>query len=104
MIDSRRWPRVSQKTADCRVEGCKDSCVGNDLCAKHGMARHRLTEKGRAQIKRYNKRYKRPDIDKECIHCKKMFVTAREAQELCGGCSKMHSAYYATKKFREKKT
>ncbi len=91
MIDSRRWPRVSQKTASCRVEGCKDICVGNDLCAKHNMARHRLTEKGKAYVKKYNERYKRPDINKVCIHCKKDFVSARVSQELCSECSPKQS-------------
>lgn len=102
MADNRRWPRVRQRGIECSVEGCTGGCVGNDLCAKHNMAKHRLTAKGMAQVKEYNKRYKCPDVNKVCVHCKKGFVTARKSQELCNGCSPTAGAYIATKKYRAK--
>ncbi len=101
-MDSDRPFRPRQKGVECSVEGCTGWCVSNDLCSKHNMRKYRLTEKGRAQVKAYNKRFKRPDIDKVCIRCKKGFVTARKDQELCGECSSVASAYYAQKKYRAK--
>lgn len=102
MVDNRRWPRVRQSGVDCSVVGCTNDCVSNDLCAKHSMRLHRLTEKGKAYVRRYNKQYKRPEIDKTCIRCKKSFVTARKTQELCSECSPEFSVLYALRKFRAK--
>ncbi len=85
MVDTRRWPRVRQRGVDCSVAGCSGDRVSNDFCAKHNMRRHRRTEKGAASVKAYNKRYKRPDIEKVC-KCGEVFVTARANQERCGEC------------------
>ncbi len=92
--------RPRQKGVACSIEGCDNWCVSNDLCSKHNMARHRLTEKGRAYVKKYNERYKQPDIKKACIECGGGFVTAKKSQELCSECSPKVGAYIATKKYR----
>ncbi len=70
---------------------CSDKCR---------TTRWRRTEKGRACVVRSNKRHKRPDIKKVCIHCGKGFVTARLSQKLCSGCSPTAGAYIAQKKYR----
>jgi hypothetical protein len=94
--------RLLQKQKVCSVEGCEGMCISNDLCARHGQARHRATEKGKAYVKEYNKRYKRPDISKVCIHCSESFVTARVNQELCSKCSPVVGLYKSQKRYREK--
>ncbi len=94
--------RPRQKGLDCVVDGCTEWRVSNDLCSKHNMARHRATEKGKAYVKEYNKRYKRPDIKKVCGICGGGFVTARENQELCGECSGSPAGNYkAQERYRK---
>lgn len=83
--DNRRWPRVRQ--LNCKVDGCEGKAVSNDLCSKHNMSNYRKTDKGKAYVKEYNKRFKRPDIDKVCKSCGDGFITARKTQELCSKCS-----------------
>lgn len=70
--EHRRWPRVSQKTASCRVEGCKDICVGNDLCSKHNMA-----------LRRYGSIYGKPKAKKICIVCGGEFECKYDKVEHC---------------------
>ncbi len=98
MIEIEREFRPKQKGVECSIEGCAGWCVSNDLCAKHSMQRYRATEKGRAYVREYNKRYKRPDINKICGLCKIEFVTARVEQWLCGECSGSGKANYLTQK------
>lgn len=40
-MNSERGFRPRQKGVECRVEGCDDWCVSNDLCAKHNIAMRR---------------------------------------------------------------
>lgn len=94
--------RKRQKGIECGVDGCTDWCVGNDLCAKHNQARHRKTEKGKAYTKKYNERYKRPELNRVCIHCKVEFVTTRVNQDLCSACSKKVGVRYAQKRYKAK--
>ncbi|HDY67408.1 MAG TPA: hypothetical protein ENH85_06440 [Candidatus Scalindua sp.] len=72
---------------------CSDKCR---------VRRWRKTEKGKACVVRSNKRYKRLDIKKICVHCGKNFITARANQKFCSGCSKKQGAYYGHKKHRAK--
>lgn len=103
MVDNRRWPRVRQADVKCKIEGCDDLCVGNDLCSKHSMQAYRRTEKGRAYVIEYNKRYKRPVINKVCEICKGEYTTARLTQMLCGDCSGSKKAkYLALKQYRKR--
>ena len=51
--------------------------------AKCRQRKWRQTAKGKAQYIEYNKRYKRPEVKKICLHCKSEFLTARKNQELC---------------------
>ncbi len=102
MADVRRWPRVRQAGVECSVEGCEGDSVSNNLCSKHNMARYRATEKGRAYVREYNKRYKRPDIDKICELCGIGFITAKESQKFCSKCSGGGEAVYLNyKKYRD---
>ena len=64
------------------------------------MRKVRGTEKGRAYVKEYNKRYKRVDIEKVCSGCQGDFITARKDQELCSICSVSYGACIAQKKYR----
>jgi hypothetical protein len=72
---------------------CSSKCV---------QRRYRKTTKGKANVLLFNKRVKRKDIKKVCVHCKKDFITARIAQGLCSVCSIDRGAYYAQKKHRAK--
>lgn len=101
-MESVRGFRPRQKGVECSVEGCLDWCVSLDLCGKHRAQVWRKTLKGQVYTKEYNKRYKRPDIDKVCGHCKEVFVTARKAQVLCSGCSKSHQPSYSQKASRKR--
>lgn len=101
MVESERGFRPRQKGVECSVDGCTDWCVSLDLCGKHRVQVWRKTLKGKAYTKEYNKRYKRPDIDKICEHCKGEFVTARKLQWLCGECSEKYSVFYSQKRHRE---
>lgn len=67
--------------------------------ARERMRRWRETEKGKAYMKRYNLRYKRPDMVKNCVWCDVEFVTARKSQECCSECSR--GGGYAQKKYRQ---
>lgn len=66
------------------------------------MRAYRRTDKGKASVLKSNKRYKRPDKKKVCIHCGKGFVTARETQELCSSCSGVKGSYYSQRRYRDK--
>lgn len=70
---------------------CSDKCR---------TRRWRKTDKGRACAIRGNKKHKRSDINKACIHCKEEYVTAQPKQKLCSKCSGEHGAYYAQLKHR----
>ena len=70
--------------------------------AKCRMRRWRRTEKGRACVVRGNKKHKRPDVDKVCIHCKKDFITGRKTQELCSECSPKQCRIRANARYRAK--
>lgn len=95
MVDSRRWPRISQKTAKCRVDNCKDTCVGNDLCSKHNMA-----------LRRYGSIYGKPKVKKICKGCGNEFEHKYDNTEYCGhGCyrrtdEQKRKVYLAVKKYR----
>lgn len=67
--------------------------------ARDRMRRWRETEKGRAYTIKYNKRYKRPDMVKNCAWCGVEFVTARKTQQCCSKCSR--GGGYAQKKYRQ---
>lgn len=73
-VDNRRWPRVSQKAASCRVKGCKDICVGNDLCSKHNMA-----------LRRYGSIYGKSTLKHICKNekCSKEFEHKYDRTEYC---------------------
>ncbi|KKM65013.1 hypothetical protein LCGC14_1495510 [marine sediment metagenome] len=97
MVDNRRWPRVRQKEVECSVDGCKDTCVGNDLCSKHNMA-----------LYRYGNATGKPKIKKICIACGSEFENKYEITQYCSNkCyrstpeSKV-KAYQAIKKNRTK--
>ena len=79
--------RPKQKGVECSVDGCTDWCVSNDLCAKHNMRERRKQEKYKAYVREYNKRYKRPSVEKIC-KCGLRFETARKNQVKCSACSK----------------
>ena len=84
---AERGKRKRQKGVICSVEGCDAWCVSNGLCSKHNMRERRKQEKYKAYIKEYNKKYKRTVKDKVCELCGGDFVTAREEQVFCSGCS-----------------
>lgn len=90
--------RPRQKGVPCSIDGCDDWCVSNDLCPKHNMRERRKQEKYKAYTREYNKKYKRPDIDKVCELCGAKFVTARESQTLCSECSGSGKANYLIQK------
>lgn len=95
--------RKKQRGIACSVEGCNNWCVSNDLCAKHSMRERRKQEKYKAYIRKYNKNYKRPDIQKSCILCGVEFTTARINQGLCSDCSGSNKGnYLAQKRHRAK--
>jgi len=88
---------------DCSCVVCGDRFSAKTMFAtvcgsRCAMRRYRSTEKGRTRVKEYNKRYKRPDIEKVCSVCGLEFVTARESQEFCGNCSGGKEANYLSQK------
>lgn len=87
MVDVRRWPRVRQLGATCSTEGCSNDCVGNDLCSKCNMRERRKQDKYKAYTREYNKKYKRPDINKVCRECGCLYKSARLNQRKCSSCS-----------------
>jgi len=90
--------RRKQKGVVCSIMGCDNWCVSNNLCAKHNMQERRKQESYKNYIKQYNKRYKRPDINKVCDVCQAVFVTARASQNLCSTCSGSSKGNYAAQK------
>ncbi len=103
--DCKRGYRPVQRGLDCSVVGCDNKCVSNDMCPKHNMAHYRATVKSaREYTKRYNRRYKRPDVNKVCRNCGRLYVTARTGQYLCSECSGSKAgAYEAQKRHRAKR-
>lgn len=90
-----------------KCEECEGRFEGRTMfvsccSARCRMRKWRRTEKGKACVVRTNKKVKRLDILKGCIHCKSEFLTAKKNQELCSVCTKAHSAYYAQKRYRVK--
>ncbi len=102
MESIERGFRPKQFGVECSIAGCAEWCVSRDLCAKHRMQLYRKTVKSKAYTKEYNKRYKRKDINKLCVHCQKPFVTARRSQELCSVCSVKYGGYLAQVECRAK--
>ncbi len=90
--------RKRQKGIECGVDGCDNWCVSNGLCSKHYMAQRRSVEGGRAYDRKYNKRYKRPDVKKVCV-CGVEFTTARVNQVDCSDCS---GGYQSQRRHRAK--
>lgn len=71
---SKRKFRKQQKGKDCSIQGCKDSCVSNDMCPKHNMAKHR-----------YGNPLGKPPIKKVCKNkkCRKRFSNKLERTDYC---------------------
>ena len=100
---TERGFRPRQKGVKCSTKGCDNWCVSNDLCSKCNMRRRREQGKHRTYDREYNKRYKRPEINKVCKLCKEDFITARKEQFLCSNCSGGNEAKYdAQKRHRAK--
>ena len=55
-------------------EYCSDACR---------QKKYRQSERGMSYIKKYNQRYKRPDIEKTCAVCGGTFKTARKNRYIC---------------------
>ena len=62
------------------------------------QAAYRQTDKGKASVERFNKKVKRPDIQKECCRCGIEFMTSRKNQKLCLTCSSEFSVEWANRK------
>lgn len=62
---------------------------GSDVClreyVRRAMSRYRGTEAGKAYYREYNKRYRRPVVEKVC-KCGKVFVTAYVRRVRCDEC------------------
>lgn len=65
---------------------CSDACRGANKreAAVVSQRAWRLTEKGIESTKRYNLRYKRPEVEVECVTCGDKFKTARKSRKHCG--------------------
>lgn len=87
---------------ECGVKFEAKTMFATVCSPKCSMRRYRKTEKGKAQVLRFNKNVKRPAIDKVCVGCNDPFVTARVNQALCRECSPVVGAYNAQKKYRER--
>ncbi len=84
MPDNRRWPRVKQKGVRCTVKGCKDYCVGNDLCSKHNMSLHR-----------YGNPNGKPKVKLICVQCGSEFEHKYENTKYCS-----YKCYRSTPKYK----
>lgn len=71
--------------------------------AKCRQRKYRMSDKGIKQVKTYNKRYKRQDIEKTCESCGKLYTTARKLQRVCNDpvCIK-NGVYLTQKRYRSK--
>lgn len=69
------------KGYDKRSKYCSVECRGESRRLR--QAEYRKTDRGITNTKRYNSKFKRPDIERECLCCNDKFITARESKLFC---------------------
>lgn len=94
---AERGFRPRQKGVECKVDGCTNWCVSNDMCANHNMALHR-----------YGSIHGKPKKKHVCKGCGKEFEHKYDRTEYCSiACygntdEQKQKRYQAVKKWRSK--
>lgn len=85
------------KGYDKRSKYCSVECRGESRRLR--QAEYRKTDRGITNTKRYNSKFKRPDIERECLCCNDKFITARESKLFCDKeeCRKSARSYYSAR-------
>lgn len=74
-------------------KGDKNQQHCGDACRQRA---YRMTERGKANTKKYNERYRQPEKECKCFICNKVFMSARERTL----CDEHSTPYYHNQKFK----